>query len=421
MKNLLLIIILHSSFLILNCFAQQPGWQIIPAATASEFNSIHYLDKFDLYICGEVLLNIKSTDGGLTWQVTSFPTTVTLNDIAVIDQNIVVTVGDGGTILRTTDGGNSWVAINSGVTDDLLSVSFVDSFGICGGRYQTILHTSNSGASWNIAQSGFWGGFLGASMLSPQIGFVAGENSIFQPLFGQTTDSGQNWDFTAFYLNNNEGRATGVDFTDMFVGYASARVWDGRGAIAKTTNSGSNWVTTFFTKPLWGIDFPISSASLIGYAAGDSGKIFKTYNAGDSWQQQQSGTTSKLNKVYFIDLDNGFAVGENGLILRTTTGGEPATNFENSNPAPFTFELSQNYPNPFNPSTVISWQSAVSSWQILKVFDVLGNEVVTLVDEHRPAGSYDVEFDGTGLPSGIYFYRLISGSYSSTKKMILMR
>ncbi|MFO7526662.1 MAG: T9SS type A sorting domain-containing protein, partial [Ignavibacteriaceae bacterium] len=74
--------------------------------------------------------------------------------------------------------------------------------------------------------------------------------------------------------------------------------------------------------------------------------------------------------------------------------------------APAVFQLSQNYPNPFNPSTKISWQSPVSSWQTLKVYDLLGREVATLVDEYKPAGSYEVEFDASGLSSGIYYYRL---------------
>lgn len=93
------------------------------------------------------------------------------------------------------------------------------------------------------------------------------------------------------------------------------------------------------------------------------------------------------------------------------------------------FELYQNYPNPFNPSTKISWQSPVSSWQNLKVYDILGNEVAALVDEYRTAGSYEIEFtvgrsaaaDSPALTSGIYFYRLQVGDYFATKKMIYLK
>jgi hypothetical protein len=91
----------------------------------------------------------------------------------------------------------------------------------------------------------------------------------------------------------------------------------------------------------------------------------------------------------------------------------------------YNFLLQQNYPNPFNPSTKISWQSPVGSWQTLKVFDVLGNEVATLVDEYKNAGSYEVEFKSTvgnrQLANGVYFYQLKAGDFLETKKMILLK
>jgi Zn-dependent metalloprotease len=93
----------------------------------------------------------------------------------------------------------------------------------------------------------------------------------------------------------------------------------------------------------------------------------------------------------------------------------------NNNNIPASFGLSQNYPNPFNPSTKISWQSPVGSHQTLKVYDVLGNEVATLIDEYKPAGRYDVEFNARQLSSGIYFYQLKAGSFVETKKMILLK
>ncbi|QQS38334.1 MAG: T9SS type A sorting domain-containing protein [Ignavibacteriales bacterium] len=88
---------------------------------------------------------------------------------------------------------------------------------------------------------------------------------------------------------------------------------------------------------------------------------------------------------------------------------------------PFKYELSQNYPNPFNPTTTISWQSPVGSHQTIKVYDVLGNEVATLVNEYKEAGSYEVEFDGSSLASGMYIYKLSSGGFTSSKKMILIK
>ena len=85
------------------------------------------------------------------------------------------------------------------------------------------------------------------------------------------------------------------------------------------------------------------------------------------------------------------------------------------------FALEQNFPNPFNPTTKLSWQSPISSHQTLIIYDVLGNEVTTLVDEFRQAGKYELNFDASGLSSGIYFYKLSAGKFVETKKMILIK
>ena len=114
-----------------------------------------------------------------------------------------------------------------------------------------------------------------------------------------------------------------------------------------------------------------------------------------------------------------------GFVYPTSTGINEDDEYE------YNFKLYQNYPNPFNPTTKISWQSLVDSWQTLKIYDVLGNEVATLVNEEKPAGEYEVEFhsivSGKKLASGIYFYQLniISDdthiSFTDAKKLILLR
>jgi hypothetical protein len=89
--------------------------------------------------------------------------------------------------------------------------------------------------------------------------------------------------------------------------------------------------------------------------------------------------------------------------------------------APDNFSLEQNYPNPFNPSTVISYQMPVNENVVLKIYDVLGNEVTTLVNEFKEAGKYSIEFDASNLGSGIYFYTITAGNFTSTKKMTLIK
>lgn len=91
------------------------------------------------------------------------------------------------------------------------------------------------------------------------------------------------------------------------------------------------------------------------------------------------------------------------------------------NQIPESIRIYQNYPNPFNPTTKISWQSSVSGWQTLKVYDVLGKEVATLVDEFKPAGSYESEFDAINISSGIYFYVFKTNNFFDQKKMIVLK
>ena len=85
------------------------------------------------------------------------------------------------------------------------------------------------------------------------------------------------------------------------------------------------------------------------------------------------------------------------------------------------FALSQNYPNPFNPSTTIRYDILNSGIVTLKIYDILGREVKTLVNQYENGGTYDVNFDASNFSSGVYFYQLRAGSFISTKKMILLK
>jgi hypothetical protein len=112
----------------------------------------------------------------------------------------------------------------------------------------------------------------------------------------------------------------------------------------------------------------------------------------------------------------------NDFIALIISGSAKNISMENSeSETPADYELIQNYPNPFNPETIISWYSPAESWQTLRVYDVLGNEVATLIDEIRNAGFNSVRFDGSGLSSGIYFYTLHTEGFTLTKKLLLLK
>jgi hypothetical protein len=115
----------------------------------------------------------------------------------------------------------------------------------------------------------------------------------------------------------------------------------------------------------------------------------------------------------------GFAVAQNGTVLKLVdniTGIDPINNI-----LPADYSLKQNYPNPFNPSTTIEFSIPVSGNVSLKVYDALGKEVASILDDYRAAGNYSEQFVGTGLNSGVYYYQLISGNFKETKKFMLVK
>ena len=135
------------------------------------------------------------------------------------------------------------------------------------------------------------------------------------------------------------------------------------------------------------------------------------------------GTTSeKQNYVFSVSvLQSSASILEFRLKQIDADGQFSYSNILTVNLIPETFSLSQNYPNPFNPSTSISYQLASNGLVTLKVFDLLGREVKSLVNQEKPAGTYSVDFSAADLPSGVYFYKLTAGSFTSTKKMMLVK
>src|SRR5882724_8680361 len=303
----------------LSAFGQ---WSPVNSGTTNNLNGAHLLGSGTGFIVGEAGTILKTTDLGATWAPLTSGTSATLHGVYLFDFDQGVAVGEQGLILRTTDGGAVWQTVASGVKDSLRSVSFSGVNGICGGDSQTILYSTDAGASWQISQSGFFGGgFPGAQMLSATVGFVSGQNSIFQSLLGASTDGGASWAFQAFYFDKNEGGGTDVFFFDQNTGVVSGTVFDGRGAIARTTDAGVSWSTLFFDQAIQGIDFPQPTS---GFAVGWSGRISHSTDNGITWTDQTSGTSTNLNDVSFAsDALRGIAVGDSGTILWTTNGGEP--------------------------------------------------------------------------------------------------
>ena len=318
-KSTITYLALAMSFLI--TFSARAQWSPVASGTTNDLRGIYLLDSGVGYAVGDAGTILKSEDFGMTWSALTSGSTRALYDVYFFSDEAGVAVGDNGTILRTTDGGASWVSVTSGVRDGLRSVSFNGANGICGGLSQDILYSSDSGVTWHVSQKGFFGGgFFGAQMISPTVGFVTGQNSIFQGLEGTTVDGGVHWTFHPFYFDGNEGTADEVFFFDDLSGVTSGVLFDGRGAIAGTNDGGTTWNSTLFPNGLQGIDFATNE---IGFAVGFFGTILRSDDSGISWATQTSGTTSDLFDVSFAgNALTGITVGATGTILQTSNGGQ---------------------------------------------------------------------------------------------------
>ncbi|HSL88321.1 MAG TPA: T9SS type A sorting domain-containing protein [Ignavibacteriaceae bacterium] len=166
-----------------------------------------------------------------------------------------------------------------------------------------------------------------------------------------------------------------------------------------------------------------------GWVTTNNRNIFRTTNAGTAWDTLQSSLT--LNEVIknfeFFNSNISYGISSNHIYF-TNDGwvtysivDSIVTNVDNQQSLPTQFILYQNYPNPFNPATVISYQLPVNGNVTLKVYDLLGKEVAVLVDEYKPAGKYEVEFDASQISSGVYDYKLTAGDFTQTNKMVLIR
>ena len=217
---------------------------------------------------------------------------------------------------------------------------------------------------------------------------------------------GLNGNDLGLFVTSNLAGPTNIWFNDN----GDLLVSDYDGTAVKRFNSNGVFQNNFATglSQSEGVDFFPNGNILIGNGATHSVKMYDS------------------NGVYieeFIPNGSGGLMTPNAVVIRKSN---PVSVDDESSINNFDFNLNQNYPNPFNPSTKISWQSPVADWQTLKIFDVLGREVETLVDEFRDAGFnyilYDVNSSSKGgLPSGVYFYQLKAGSYTQTNKMVYLK
>ena len=353
----------------------------------------------------------KSTNGGITWIQKS---TVRSSSIFFSDINNGWVVGNGGSILKSTDGGETWATKNSGITNDLNCVKFYDSnFGMCVGNEGIILLSTDGGESWLTQNSGTTNKLNEITFTNSSSAWVVGANGMIL----NTTDLGFNWtsingitedELTSIsFINENTGWFAGMN-GKMFKYQKSVLPVELSSFNAKVNNNSVqlNWGTaTEINNYGFNIERRIDNETWnsIGFVKGH-GTISSPQNYSFTDKTTLGGNKIKY-RLKQLDFDGNYKY----------------SNEVEVELVPAEFVLYQNYPNPFNPSTKIKYSVQQPTLITIKVFNLIGAEIETLVNKEMPEGNYEITWNAVNLPSGVYFYQLKAGSFIDTKKMVLTK
>jgi photosystem II stability/assembly factor-like uncharacterized protein len=380
-------------------------------------NSISFTNNSTAYITGSAGTTLKTSNAGENWSFKKIGNS-NLSSVYFLNSNTGYIGADSNRLFKTTNGGTTWDTLYSNTLSPITSIFFVNErVGFfTNSSSNAVSKTTNGGISWSLITISIYGGMHSLQFTDTLTGFFC--QNLYNPTSFppyratyayKTTNQGENWALIFFMENVN---ASGLKFVNANTGYINAY------KILKTTNAGLNWINVFNVNDEGGIGLLDSNTIYTG--------SYKSTNEGLNWTLYNTKAQS-ISGVHYINQNTGIIIcGNGGGILRTTDGGEIISSIypePNSNNFPDNFLLKQNYPNPFNPSTVIRYQLSVAGFTTLKIFDLLGKEVATLVNEKQNAGSYAVDFNSTefNLPSGIYFYTLNAGEFKETRKMILIK
>ena len=384
---------------------------------ASELYDVKLLDENTGIICGNYGTILKTTNGGINWNRKSINSYGYFYQLSFINQITGWIMDVNSNIIKTTDGGDSWNLLNFGFQNRQWKYFefFNENTGWYAADLGIVLKTTNGGLSWINKCPDTNDRYIYVKNLNGNNLILCSFDKVYM-----STNGGSNWNIVLQDTLNLEFR--NISFLDENTGWIIVLNNDSR-RIYKTTNGGNNWTKGYimshnspFTNSIKFVnEYTGFTSPIDGYA------ILKTTDGGYNWFQTFASEFSEyIHAVDFINQDTGLAVGSFGLICKTTNGGANFISLPNSIP-PVNFFLFQNYPNPFNLTTNIGYSLLVTGQVQLKVFDILGREIETLVNAYQNAGSYVIQFYNNRLSSGIYFYRLSSGNYFVTKKMVLIK
>ncbi|MGA9292804.1 MAG: T9SS type A sorting domain-containing protein [Ignavibacteriaceae bacterium] len=378
---------------------------------------------------------------------------------------------DSGGVYVSTDFGESWFDDNTNLIDrkfnhltGVASLGVMGNIVFAGAYYGGVFISTDEGKSWAQSDSGMTSNQYSEENSEKVVGFAVTGSKVFALSAYNgvylSTDSGKVWTpadsglpVYPFFSEDNFTAIT-TNGSDIFVG-----TWNG---IYKSSNSGSSW-TMLNTN--FGEDTTVNALIAAGsnIFAGTSDGFFINHNLflstddGASWNEMNNGLDLRFLASSFATDGNNVFFSEQGYIYlfdKSTSTWKPEGSLgfpiqvcgsylfsgsigtgvwkldladitsvagQNQGEVPASYSLEQNYPNPFNPSTVISYTLPAGGLVSLKVYDLLGEEVGTLVNRYQNAGLHEITFNASGLASGMYIYRLSAGNFVAEKKLVLMK
>jgi len=394
------------------------NWTSVNSSTSLQFRKVSWGDGNLVFAAGDDGLTSVSIDAGATWTLKNAGTTFRFRGAAAAGLNKLWAVGEDGLIKYSADGGNSWSTQTSVVNNDLHDIQFInEDIGFSGGSGSNFIFTSDGGQTWVSRNTGIFFGLNGIFFKDANLGWGV---SIVGTIFF-TTNAGITW----------TSQPCGSPNTLKEVYF----IHQGKGWTV-----GDNGTIVMYDNPTIPVELSSFTASVISNAVSltwstateTNNQGFevqrKSVNENNEWEQigfiQGKGSTTELTNYSFEDKN--LITGKYSYRLKQLDFDGSFEYYELKSEvtieAPKSFSLKQNYPNPFNPTTNISFNIPESGKVNLKVFNVLGNEVATLLNNELNAGNHKVIFNAVDFSSGVYYFRIeVEGKFIETKQMVLLK
>ncbi len=373
-------------------------WEVLP-------NGIGYITVYSLanggnnIFAGTYFGVYKSTNNGDEWFQTPLNNPYTVYTLLVNGNYVFAGTGSpaNGVFVSTNLGSNWTQTPLNNRTVNALTISGNKIF--AGTLDYGVYISSNNGATWTQSSlNNLWITALVAN--GSNIFAATGGNGLYL-----STNSGSNWTQTSF--NFNFVWALGINGNNLYAGVISGLYY--------STNNGTNWVQTTLSYEPSSLVF---NGNNIFVSAGQNG-VYVSNDNGLTWAPRNEGISGLTINELSIHNNYLFA-GTNNRVYR-----RPLSELIGIHPIfteiPNQFSLSQNYPNPFNPATKIRFALPKSSFATIVVYDALGRELEMLVNEQLTAGTYEADWNADRFSSGVYYYKLIAGDFTETKKMVLVK